>query len=364
MSKIVVMSDIHFGLEECSIGVPTNGSLVAKKKKNVERLINSFSKEGDIEEVILLGDIFDLNFSNFHNSLKVSEYFFDRLKKIARKITYIPGNHDHAFWLLHVYWDQIIKKLNAASPEEISHDFKFTEYLYTGRDTFLSNVFKNPRNLTVTYPFMRKDINGKRYLFTHGHFIEGTDMIEKIYTKTVGKLLNQILDVEHKNIDQLEIVTSPLHVTANLLGQIERGRCGLRDKNDIVTKFSWGEKHDIDSLQNEIKKFLSYAGQIGANWAHEALHYFIFGHTHSAGINHNTCSFNKNLISINAGCWLERDSGQTIGEFVIIDSSQSQPRLYNFTKEGKEQHLHSKKLDMEIIPERPKRRRFLRFFPT
>ena len=129
MAKIVVMSDIHFGIEECTIGVPHNGALVAaaeNKKSNVDALIN-FLKEGAIQEVILIGDIFDLIFSNFHSALKASEYFFDSLIKIAKKITYIPGNHDHTFWLQHVYLDQVINKLKTA-PIELSPDFKFTGY--------------------------------------------------------------------------------------------------------------------------------------------------------------------------------------------------------------------------------------------
>lgn len=351
MFKIVVMSDIYFGIEECTIGLPPNGSSSAKqksKKDNVDVLIKFFKQEG-INEIYLLGDIFDTFFSNFHNTIKASEYFFESLVQVVKKITFIPGNHDHIFWLQHVYMDQVINKVKIM-PIVLTPDFKFTGYLYNKKETFFRNIFRNPDYLAVTYPLMVKEINGKSYLFTHGHFIEGTDLIDKLYSLTVGKILDQILKVDHKNIDQLEIVSSPLYITASLLGQIERGRSALKDKKNIFTKFPWG-KCDIDSIKREIKTFLNYAGQSGANWTSEVLDYFLFGHTHFAGINHYKYEFNRKLISINTGSWAERESGDILGEFVIINPKLPHPRLYCLSKHREiKQHDDSDQLDNNIIP--------------
>src|SRR3990167_2379688 len=122
--RVVVMSDLHLGEEE---SVLNNGDLDAKdfeyingefynnrlpsiedlketRKKNIDNLRNELIKLGQIEELILLGDVFDFSLASLHEAYNNAQRFFNILlagssTPSIKEITYIAGNHDHHLWL-------------------------------------------------------------------------------------------------------------------------------------------------------------------------------------------------------------------------------------------------------------------------
>ena len=113
--KTIVLSDLHFGVAECSIGTWSEDHLLPKEKKkknkkNLERLFDYFGDVKNLQHIILLGDVFDLHLSNLTSAIKASMSFFQKLQDIPtlREIEYIPGNHDHLLWSLHVFGNLLL----------------------------------------------------------------------------------------------------------------------------------------------------------------------------------------------------------------------------------------------------------------
>ena len=98
MGKIVIISDMHFGVDECNFNIDAKYGrrLNDIRKKNIDNFFSWLNQYGVIEEFIFIGDIFDLQLSNFAKAVTGSYYFFKKLSKMKhlKKITYIPGNHD------------------------------------------------------------------------------------------------------------------------------------------------------------------------------------------------------------------------------------------------------------------------------
>jgi UDP-2,3-diacylglucosamine pyrophosphatase LpxH len=80
---IVVISDVHLGLEECN-------------QKDFERFISTFLERKDIECLILLGDILDFWRRPPVDVILDNLHILNRLNELDTKIYYIIGNHDYS----------------------------------------------------------------------------------------------------------------------------------------------------------------------------------------------------------------------------------------------------------------------------
>ena len=128
MGKTVVMSDMHFGLKNSSLSINSYDTDENKKltQRHIDNLFKWFEKEHeDIDEFIFIGDIFDLHLQHFQEAISGSYYFLEKLSKLnnLKKIIYIPGNHDHTMWLLHVYYSDIILNFKNNAYPNFTDDF-------------------------------------------------------------------------------------------------------------------------------------------------------------------------------------------------------------------------------------------------
>lgn len=340
MEKIIVLSDVHFGIKECKLNGSLNGKELKKGKANVDKFFEAIKPLGDIQEFIFLGDIFDLHLSNFFNVTKSSRYFFSNLKKLksVKKITYIPGNHDHAFWLYHIVWNDIIKKLRRSMP--LDREIKVTNKVFKNNDSFLYKLFRNDIDFAVTYPFEKRYINNKLYLFFHGQFID------KLHAKYLSLITLFLPDIKKRdtNIDQLEIFSSPLYELFNLIAQTQIGRTGLRKRYDQFS-FIFKRDENIDYFKKKVEEHIKqYAGQSNSNNAIDVLDYAIFGHTHCAGVGTKKYKRNKKLVKINSGCWARDDN--ILGEFIFISPEEKHPQLFYLTESQPSCLYHKDTIDL------------------
>lgn len=108
MAKRLIFSDLHFGSPHCSL-----------RRKVVVDGLNKFLNEiGPVDEIIFAGDILDANISTLTIAMegvrakeagawprqlgfrKWLSIIFKLKNFSAKKIIYIPGNHDYVIWNL------------------------------------------------------------------------------------------------------------------------------------------------------------------------------------------------------------------------------------------------------------------------
>lgn len=160
-NKIVVMSDIHLGVDSCVLN--------KDKTANIQYLFKQI-EEHNPDELILLGDIFDFALCSLRKTCSNARTFFGELKERldGLKVTYIPGNHDHHIWSSIIEREYFLKPLaNGDLPEDMggymqkcvnAGPFKHVPFL----DPFYSD-------LEVTYPHVIRTFGARKYYFTHGH---------------------------------------------------------------------------------------------------------------------------------------------------------------------------------------------------
>lgn len=360
MGKIVVMSDIHFGLKEYNLNIEESDGKdrINKRKKKIDDFFDwLITQQRDIEEVIFIGDIFDLHLNNFAEAVSGSYYFLRGLANLQglKKITYIPGNHDHTMWLLHILYFDIIKKFEPGVFPKFKGDFNFVYNRFFKEPespSFLQGIFTGGKGIEfcVTYPILIPEkISNKNFAFFHGHFLDKKQRV----TQKIFKILFRKLDLYQ--LQQFELFCSPQYETFFLLAQCTEGRTGLKNGYDGIIKKTVGDyRKPVHDLNKGIKHHLKETGlQIDNNPAFGELDYIIFGHTHYAGIGHYRFSGNTKLIGMNTGSW-ER-SGDTMGEFMVIDKNMSadeHPQLfiYKWKQPSPILHAQSELLNEGYIP--------------
>lgn len=375
--KTAVLSDIHFGVKECTIGIAVDSHKTRKKENTKEDFVNKFVKHllnEQIESIILLGDIFDIHLSNLETAIKKSSYFFQRLKtvKTLKEIIYIPGNHDHLLWFLHVFERHVIGQLKSDSgftrkggDFNVCSDIEKGYNVFVNNDSFLKNVFlpgQSEPNLEVTvlYPFFKKKIGNSKYFFTHGHFFDKQQtifysLIKKLFPFAAHVLRLDSSKINNANIDELELYCSPLYNMFSMFGHTVDGRERMENIYKQVKDFEWAKSPDLDdkALRTRIKDFvILYGGQEGANKYYKVMDYLVFGHTHHADINMYFYPENKGLKIINTGCWISSDK---IGSFLIIDPNDKYPKLMSMTKEGIYEHESSEDMRKGNRPKNKRR---------
>ena len=358
MGKIILMSDIHFGLKECNLNIEEadQREINTKRKTKIDDFIEWLNiQQKDIEEFIFIGDIFDLHLSNFTKAISGSYYFLRKLDNLKglKKITYIPGNHDHTIWLLHIFYFDIIKKFESNNFPKFKGDFNFVYDRFFEEPnfpSFLRTIFtrKKDTKFCVTYPFKKENIAGKDYLFFHGHFLDKDQRV----TQKLFKILLKDLDLSQ--LQQFELFCSPQYETFFLLAQCTEGRTGLKNRYEGVKKYLKKYRKPVHDLNRKIREHLREAGlRINNNPVFDELDYVIFGHTHYAGIGHYRFKKNPKLIGMNTGSWDHSDD--RIGEFIVIDKNMSpnqHPQLYVYKWKQPTPilHMHSELLNDGEIP--------------
>ena len=342
MGKIVVMSDIHFGRDECNLSIeePTEAVKGPTRKEKIDCFFWWLdNQQQNIDEFIFIGDIFDLHLSNFQKAISNSIYFFKELAKLKsiKRITYVPGNHDHTFWLLHIYYYDLIKRFEEEVFPRLNGDLNFVynrTFEKPSYPSFLDNIFTsgNKIKFSVTYPVLkREDIGGKKYAFFHGHFLDTEQRISEKVAKGIIKAVIKELNV--KQLQEFELFCSPQYEAFALLAQCAAGRIGLNKINETFEK--WRKKDyrkPVYEFKERIKEHLYETDwKINNNPAFLELDYVIFGHTHYAGIGVKKYRDNPKLIAMNTGSWVGRE--EVVGEFIVIDKDKRRnqyPQLYEY----------------------------------
>ena len=169
----VILSDLHFGVPECSLNLePVSAALRDFLRRHT-----------NIEEVIFAGDILDVNISSFTRAIEGNTdsvqcgfrewlaYLFEDVRIKIGRIVYIPGNHDYKVW------------------DILSTDKAFVQPYSNGEVPknlpLMKATFENPfikgvaplvirDRFIVIYPDYEFDLAGRKVVVTHGHYLDAT----------------------------------------------------------------------------------------------------------------------------------------------------------------------------------------------
>lgn len=295
--RAVVVSDTH-------IGDPYDAF---ESERLTDRLCESISDLGEVDELVLLGDIFDFWQSPFTDSLERGRYFFSRLLMLGnvRRIVYIIGNHDHRLFRMY-YEEERAKRLRAGEivpPDQcmpLTADCPSIEALMPEGACV---------PLSVTYPSRELEVRGRRVHLTHGHLL---GLFERSFWQAKHSRLGTLLirRNEKLDLDDMENFLSPYYEMLALSAEIPEivrsrywvyrmlsraGRAlGLQDE-------SRGSKFRNTTIEENaalIEALLNH-------FCPEKPDYFLFGHTHKPG---RLILPVSGVTAINTGCWLQSDS--------------------------------------------------------
>ncbi len=105
MSGIAVASDLHLGDPNSYLAKP----------EGIRAFVEAI---GEVEQIILLGDVLDLSIASFGEAWKAAKPFFDALHNCTKRILYVPGNHDFSLWQYLEHDVMVTQRIrNGLSPE-------------------------------------------------------------------------------------------------------------------------------------------------------------------------------------------------------------------------------------------------------
>lgn len=315
---IAVLSDIHFGYERCTLNTTH-----ARSAKNINVLCAELEKN-KVSEIIFLGDIFELQICDFATAFRESDSFFSALGALSnlKLVTFVPGNHDHVLWNYHVVRKEIVSKLDSGTNAVPDEKFSFVRHQFGSAETFLKRLSVNPKvEVAVEYPFLMREVDGRRYLFLHGHFLDSAQMLT--YTLTT-KLLPGKPTVG--DIEQLEVYASQQYLLLTNIAQTEYGRAGIRKRFNQL--FGWFKEKGIYSDFAKLREHVQdYAGlwMTSGNPVFKMANYIIYGHTHLPGVEKINWVGTSHVATLNTGAWVD---DQREGSVVLIGHKNTAPILY------------------------------------
>jgi len=157
LGRIAVISDCHFG---------DPGALLTSEEMAGE-LFAELGRAGDIEMLVLLGDIWDLWCAGFGAAVSAGTPFFRALAAwdMPRENVLVIGNHDYHLWTA-CEERRARQKLGWEEMEEITISL---DPGYAGSEG-VCLVRELP--LWMHYPFLHVEVRGRSVLLMHGHHLD------------------------------------------------------------------------------------------------------------------------------------------------------------------------------------------------
>ncbi len=317
LRRAVVLSDLHLGEE---------GALLSRPE-TVDRLVEELAELGDIDLLVLLGDVWDLWRTGISAALRAGATLFRRLSAWSgpRECVLVPGNHDYHLW---AFSEEARRRKEIGWNEVDEPSMILAGGPASGDKVCLAGGFP----LRLIYPFISLEVNGKRVLLLHGHHL---DYFSRSFwwAKTAWLarwILGRSRGISLSDIDRLngpffELLTNTAYVPELLsweyrlyamlrffarLLRFESGSGGSPRRYTSVNE-NRGEAAEL--LRDLLPGFLPDV--------------FVFGHTHRAGFG-STDVGNRSVLMANSGCWLEDGDGYGDGgTYLVIDGGIRLRRL-------------------------------------
>jgi predicted phosphodiesterase len=308
--RIVVLSDFHFG---------EDGALLSRPDV-IERLIEELEGLGEIDLLVLLGDIWDLWRTGFEEAARAGAPFFHALTdwSVPKRCVMVAGNHDYHLW---AFSDES-RKHRKAGWEEVK-DFAIVIDERSDAEERICLVERFP--LTLCYPLLCVEVGGKTVLFTHGHHL---DFFSRSFwwAKTYwlargllgGKHVVTLSDLDLLNRPFFEVLTQTARVPE--LRSWEYRFYGVLRFLARLLRFeskSGGSPRRYTNVDGNTGEARTLMRELLPGYIPDL---FVFGHTHRAGFSRIHVGGRQVLLA-NSGCWLEGSGAETSMTYLIIDDA-------------------------------------------
>ena len=400
VKRIAVISDLHLGEEECLLNEAFLASeafgeinrkhhqnelkdveaLQALRRKNIETLRKKLGEQGEIDELIILGDFLDYALAPLQQALANARDFFSSLlsgSSNIKKIVVVPGNHDYHLWQL-VFVQQVVTAKDFLNILPDAHEYvkwmadqdsPFIKGRFT--KTFLNAYIPKGSStvLEVRYPHIWRKVGNQTYHFTHGHYIQ--TIFSPVSTLFAPKSMGELVAFNALWLEAVWYYLGQAGRLSVLVENIYEKRFTTDVKRDLqatidnlltelgVTKFPrWLLKRALvrlivkklrssessRELQSDTKKS-SLRGnsvekllpKISDYIEHTVLAFnpdcpkpftFVFGHTHVSSGKPDGTTYRKKVVIKgqsypveNTGAWLEEKKKNTNIGFILIEKS-------------------------------------------
>lgn len=334
MERIVALSDLHLGEDESTL----------REEKVVNNLRDELQKMGQIDQLVLLGDVLDLSMASFSQAVEIAKEFFSKIGGLdeIKEIIFVPGNHDHHLWVQHIEHQAIVTKIQEGElPEKPDYIKEFK-----GKESFLSGLLplKAKEKLTVKYPNHTAQVKDSNYFFHHGHHLstEGTllmtlkEALEKraslndfeLYNSPIHELIQYSLEQSDSMRKRMEFAWEQGGALSAILTVVDE----MTDKKGLGGRIiHWGYWLSIiagemksnamrgsgidERIVKDMERYLKLSGADTSDW-------FVYGHTHLPEGKRRKDGFSI----VNAGSWLE-SSDRTYNTYIVIDDEVVVRRL-------------------------------------
>lgn len=252
--RYLVLSDMHFGTPESSVNDP----------RLLGALVEYVVSRAPWEEIVLTGDLLDVNLSTLTRSLEGDGPpaqplvgFRDFVAMLAGKVNladlagrwvYVPGNHDYKIWDMlstQVVCDDVLARGDPLGTVPTP----LRRHRWTGTESFFAGLFKKwgvASRVTISYPNHEVSFGGRTMLFTHGHYLDpsqtrGNDLAANLRGLTDPRAIDAVAR-------RIFIETAQYQAVANAIS-FTRGTRRIAD-----------ELFGPDGIANKLRKLLVRVG--------------------------------------------------------------------------------------------------------
>jgi UDP-2,3-diacylglucosamine pyrophosphatase LpxH len=256
--QALVISDLHFGAW-------TSDPLLARPFAR-ERLAPHLD---GIDELILLGDVFDLQFSPLERSFAEAEPFFDLLRGRlqGKRVVFLAGNHDHHVVIRTLRSYSEFKVATGVDGEEAGRSFEREHRNFVAR--FLERKLEGVE-VAMAYPTYRLG----SVLLSHGHYLDA-----HLQGSLANRLLRRVLrsigggrSLDSMTIEDYEAVIVPFGELIYTVAQMPGGTSTQQNLLNSFERYArvlrlWGvaqrELGRVRDLLGELRRGRSQDEPIG-----------------------------------------------------------------------------------------------------
>jgi UDP-2,3-diacylglucosamine pyrophosphatase LpxH len=316
LRRIVVLSDLHFG----------DQSALLVRDELVEKLFTELSALGDIDMLVLLGDVWDMWSAGFTAAARAGTPFFSALAAwgVPRECLLITGNHDYHLWAA-CEERRLRREMGWEDVENVSIP------IAPGQATLERVCLVRDLPLWMRYPFLTIEVGGRTVLLMHGHHLDffsrsfwwaKTSWLARwVLGRSRGVALS---DLDRLNKPFFELLTHTAHVPE--LRAWEYRFYGLLRFFARLLRFqskSGGSPRRLTSVEQNTGEAEELLRDLLPGHIPDL---FVFGHTHRAGFSH-IMTGERRVLMANSGCWVEGSGGETAMTYLVIDGAVRLRRL-------------------------------------
>jgi UDP-2,3-diacylglucosamine pyrophosphatase LpxH len=294
------------------------------------KLFRKLSGYSPIHEIILLGDILDLQLANWAQALEGRiggrlqkraagfRYFLNILlgETGARNVVYVPGNHDYRVFDYHSVERYLMGPLK--SGKKLSGKIAFFRKFQRG---FMQGIIEDAGvSLQILYPHYSIRIGKSRVILTHGHLFDPS----QAFSHEVGKVFRKSQNLSREEVRKIrERYFRRVSLYQNVVSGLsmkKEFREWFSFLYDPLTAFKQNWKHRsrksflTPAMRRSIEAYVRYCCRPGK------VEGLIFGHTHKPG----QAVLNSGPVRYvwNSGTFLHESPTSPLGSFVTIEHSK------------------------------------------